>query len=248
LTLANCDADAVINPSLLQASLVRVSRCSHLFILTVLLQDEGFVDAVGAPALSFAVACTVEGKDLVEDTSGCAEQVDYPAWFLQQRPVSAMQELSINWEVPLVHVKQLVEQHLQQGKTHEEVSGTYTWQGRSLSLRLQVEPVDEVDGESSAETEVDIGCYVHSEPRGQELCKTTFRLLLLKAGSTKAEDAVNKSTITKYMRGSDDWGTVGFVCSDTASSWQQVERALREKQAVRADSCLHIKAVVAELE
>jgi hypothetical protein len=102
-----------INPSLLQASLVRVCRCSHLFILTVLLQDEGFVDAVGVPALSFAAACTVEGKGLVGDTRKCAEQADYPAWFLQQRPASAMQRLTISWEVPLAKVKQIVEQHLQ---------------------------------------------------------------------------------------------------------------------------------------
>jgi hypothetical protein len=99
----------------------------------VLLQHDEFVGAVGARALHFAAACAVQGEDLMreDETSGCAVQADYPAWFLQQRPASAMQRLTITWEVPLAEVKQiveqLVEQHLQQGGSHAEYGDTYTW-------------------------------------------------------------------------------------------------------------------------
>jgi hypothetical protein len=85
-------------------------------------------------------------------------------------------------------------------------------------------------------------------PRGQELCKTTVKLLLLKAGSARTEDALKRSTLTNYLMDGHSWGSGGFVYSGTASSWQQVERALREQQAVHADGCLHIRAVVEELE
>lgn len=167
MTPAEHDADAVHHPFLLQASLVRVCRCSHMFILTLLLQHEQFVDAVGADALHFAVACTVEGKDLMEDTDDkCAVQADYPAWFLQQRPASAMQRLTISWEVPLAKVKQIVEQHLQEGESTAEYSDSYTWQGRSLYLRLQVERAVEASRDSSAEATLDICCYVVLEERG----------------------------------------------------------------------------------
>jgi hypothetical protein len=238
-----------INRPLLQASLVRVCRCSHLFILTVLLQpDEGFVDAVGAPALHFAAACTSEGKGLEEETELCAQQADYPAWFLQQRPASAMQRLTISWEVPLAKVKQIVEQHLQDGEFTAEYSDSYTWQGRSLYLSLQVERAVEASGDSSAEATLDIGCYLVLEERGRELCKTTFRLWLLKAGSTRTEDALKRTTLSGYMMAGHSWGTGGFVYSGTANSWQRVERALREQQAVHADGCLHIKAAVKKLE
>jgi hypothetical protein len=59
---------------------------------------------------------------------------------------------------------------------------------------------------------------------------------------------LKRSTLTGYMMDGHSWGSGGFVCSGTASSWQQVEHALREKQAVHADGCLHIRAVVKKLE
>jgi hypothetical protein len=214
----------------------------------VLLQHDDFVDAVGACALHFAAACAVQGEDLIDDTSGCAVQADYPAWFLQQRPASAMQELSITWEVPLAEVKQLVELHLQQGGSHAEYGDTYTWQGRSFRLSIDVAPADEASEDSPAGAKIDIGCYLQLDPRGRELCKATYKLWLLKAGSSRTEDALKKSTHSRHMMSRQGWGNEDLVCSGAASSWPQVERALRAKQAVHADGCLHIQAVVSELE
>jgi hypothetical protein len=249
MTPAEHDADAVHHPFLLQASLVRVCRCSHMFILTLLLQHEQFVDAVGADALHFAVACTVEGKDLMEDTDDkCAVQADYPAWFLQQRPASALQHLTIAWEVPLAEVKELVEQHLQQGGAPSMFTDDYTWQGRSLYLRLEVALSDAESEDSSTDPKLEIGCYAQLQPNGRELCKATFKLWLLRSGSTRTEDAVNKSTIVGYLRGKQGWGCPDFVYCGTASSWQQVERALFEQGAVHADGCLHIRVVVKKLD
>jgi hypothetical protein len=159
-----------------------------------------------------------------------------------------MQELSIDWEVPLAKVKQLVEQHLQQGGTHIEYSNTYTWQGRRLSLSLDVAPAEDASEDSSAAAKLKIGCYVELKARGLELCQLTFGMWLLRAGSTTAEGAVVKSNITGYMRGKQGWGSTEFVYSGAASSWQQVERALREQQAVHADGCLQLRAVVEKLE
>jgi hypothetical protein len=237
-----------INHPVLQAGLVRVSRCSHLFIQTVLLQHEDFVDAVGAPALHYAAACIVEGEQLVEDTGSCGVQKRYPAWFLRQRPASVMQRLTIDWEVPLAKVKHLVEQHLQRGGIQEQYGDTYIWQGRRLKLSLQASREVAAGVESSTEAALDIGCYLQLKPRNREMCNATFKLWLLKAGSSTAEDAVEEDTITAYFRGKSSWGSAGFVYMDPASSWQQVERALREKQAVHADGCLHIRAVVKKLE
>jgi hypothetical protein len=159
-----------------------------------------------------------------------------------------MQRLTIDWKVPLAQVEQLVEQHLQQGATDEVYSDTYTWQGRSVYLSLEIDPADEASEESSAEATLDIDCYVMLDAHGQELCKTTFELWLLKAGSDRAGDALNESTIMGYMRGRHGCGVEGFVNYDTASSWQQVERALREQQAVHAGGCLHIRAAVKKLQ
>jgi hypothetical protein len=240
------DADAA--RSLLQASLVRVCRCSTLFILTVLLQDEGWIVAVGASALHFAAACSVEGKGLVDDTSACKVQADYPAWFMQQRSASAMQRLTINWQVPLAELKQLVEQHLQDGESDSVYSHMVTWQGRTLYICLDVITEDAASEHSAAEVELKVGCYMGLTFRSQELCKATVKLLLLKAGSTTAKDALRKSEITGYLMDSTVWGSGGVVYSAVTSSWQQVEQALRERQAVHADGCLHLAAIVTSLE
>jgi hypothetical protein len=77
-----------------------------------------------------------------------------------------MQRLTISWEVPLAKVKQIVEQHLQEGESTAEYSDSYTWQGRSLYLRLQVERAVEASRDSSAEATLDICCYVVLEERG----------------------------------------------------------------------------------
>jgi hypothetical protein len=111
-----------------------------------------------------------------------------------------------------------------------------------------VAAADEASEDSPAGAKIDIACYVQLDPRCRELCKATYKLWLLRAGSSRTEDALKKSTLSRHMMGRQGWGLEDLVCSGAASSWQQVERGLRVKQAVHADGCLHIKAVVSELE
>jgi hypothetical protein len=91
----------------------------------------------------YAALCSSIGKRVVKDTSEFVVRKRYPAWFEQQRPASAMKQLTIDWHVPLGDIKRVVEQQLQQGTgTADMDSEAYQRQGRSCKLELELDVAD----------------------------------------------------------------------------------------------------------
>jgi hypothetical protein len=94
---------------------------------------------------------------MVKDTEHHAVQKRFPAWFKQERPASAMQELVIDWHVPLADLQRLVEQQLQKGPGVLNIDDiSYVWQGRGCSLFLEV-AVEVTQGAASSAATATLG-------------------------------------------------------------------------------------------
>ncbi|WIA32899.1 hypothetical protein OEZ86_006070 [Tetradesmus obliquus] len=122
--------DKDISPEHLKqlASLVRMPRCSHLYITTVLLQHpEDVVEAFGLGHLLNAAACSAAGSQLVEEIDSSPTRREYPGWFLPARPASSMQQLVIDWHVKLQDVKVMFEQRVAENRIEAYFGQNRNW-------------------------------------------------------------------------------------------------------------------------
>lgn len=237
------------HPACLQASLVRMPRCSHLYITTVLLQHpEDVVEAVGLGHLLNAAACSAAGSQLVEEIDSSPTRREYPGWFLPARPASSMQQLVNDWHVKLQDVKVMFEQRVAENRCEELQSKVYTWQGSSCYVAPEAEEDQEPASSSQERTasakNVTLGCYVYLTAYKQQLCKIDCRCLLLRAGSRRAADAVDNCRIEAYFGQNRNWGVTTFVFNGGTTAWQEAKQQLRAAHAVHADGCLHIQVIV----
>ncbi|WIA12744.1 hypothetical protein OEZ85_006379 [Tetradesmus obliquus] len=110
------------------ASLVRMPRCSHLYITTVLLQHpEDVVEAVGLGHLLNAAACSAAGSQLVEEIDSSPTRREYPGWFLPARPASSMQQLVNDWHVKLQDVKVMFERRVAENRIEAYFGQNRNW-------------------------------------------------------------------------------------------------------------------------
>jgi hypothetical protein len=234
----------------LQVSVVRMSRCSHLYLTTVLLLHEGLVSTVGLKHLAYAIVSSTASSSLADVTVDSPTHVQHPCWFLPERPASSMKQLVVDWHVPLRDIKPLVEQWLQEESCEALYSKDYTWQGSCCCLSLELMKSNAAGGSAAAGKSFKIGCFLGSADTAHnehELCKADFKMMLMKAGATQLGRAVYVCKLDDYIGAGTTWGSASFLFRGRASSWREVEQRLRAAEAVHADDCVHIKLVVKKL-
>jgi hypothetical protein len=223
-----------------------MSRCSRLYLTTVLLLHEDLVKAVGLSHLLYAAACKAAGSDFLAETERSPTQSEYPNWLLQARPASSMRQLVIDWCIELQDIKSQFEKLVAAGERDQLHSESYIWQGSNCYLCLEV--TEDKAQMSSACTapakKIAIGCSVHPSGGGDQLCRLNSRYVLLRAGSERAEDAVQTARVDCYTGQGNIWGEPKFVFDGCVSTWQEVEQRLRADQVVHDDSYIHIRVVI----
>jgi hypothetical protein len=227
-----------------------MSKCSHLYLTTKLLQHEQLVSAVGLRNLLYATACSAAGGDFLGDTDTSPTQSEFPGWFLQARPVSSMKQLVIDFQVELQKIKWLYEQVFEQGQQEDLSSDSYVWQGRSCWLCLEVTEDETIASSAAAAKKVAIGVSVNLGGGEHELCRFSGRLLLMQAGSEGVEIACRAARMEGYMGEDNALGEPAFVFRGAVNTWQEVEQRLRADQAVHADQdgdYVHIRVVITKL-
>uniref|UniRef100_A0A383VAU3 BTB domain-containing protein n=1 Tax=Tetradesmus obliquus TaxID=3088 RepID=A0A383VAU3_TETOB len=130
---------------------VRMQHCTPLFVSTDMPRAElakvclSLAQMADASALVFAANSNMPQQALAPLREGSAAINKYPAWTAAKRPASAMQQLEMQWCLPLQQLKELGTTHLsraaeQPGEafTSSTGSGKQTWQGQSFVLALQM--------------------------------------------------------------------------------------------------------------
>jgi hypothetical protein len=153
-------------------------RCSHLYLTTVLLLHQQMTHAAGLKNLLHAAACSA-ASGLASDTRDeSSTQQLYPAWFASARPPADMQQLVIDWQVPLRDLRVLVEHWLQDGYCETLCSSGCTWQGSTCNITLEVDEDDDSEEQGPAgAAPVSIGCYMRLHRHDPQLCRVVCQIL-----------------------------------------------------------------------
>lgn len=144
-----------------------LQHCTPLFVSTDMPRAElakvclSLAQMADASALVFAANSNMPQQALAPLREGSAAINKYPAWTAAKRPASAMQQLEMQWCLPLQQLKELGTTHLsraaeQPGEafTSSTGSGKQTWQGQSFVLALQI------TSDAAAPRKTSIGLYL----------------------------------------------------------------------------------------
>jgi hypothetical protein len=206
------------------------------------LAQDCFASKELAEACTLTTAAHSSQSDLVQALADRSSVLaKYPAWSAKQRPASAMQQLELQWELPLQTLQTVVEHHFTENSRFEIATGTKgTWQGDQFQLRLLIRK-----GSTDGQMCVHLGCFLISENASAAVRHVTYFLKTLQT-SSRHFDTVGPCTDTFYV-GNLPGRDQCTVRLGQVSSWAAVEARLRDLGLVHSDGCLHLQGLVTNI-
>jgi hypothetical protein len=178
---------------------------------------------------------------------GSRTVTEHPAWTAKKRPASAVQQLEMQWQLPLQQLKTIiVGQHMD---TDYDVvrSSKHLWQGQCFEMTAFLC----MPGYNDDPCTYLALCLMML---GSDACvhNVTFELSILSAsGSNQQQQAASQAAVRRRAYGTrtgdSDQVNLYAVNLGQISSRAAVEVKLRELGLVHSDGCLHIKGLVTSI-
>jgi hypothetical protein len=180
---------------------------------------------------------------LVNENSTVAK---HPAWTAKKRPASAVQQLEMQWQLPLEQLKTTVEQHLLAASADALVlSSEHLWQGQCFEMFTTL-------FSHSTDEPCLILCICRTmEGSVASVHNVTFKLSVVSAPGRNQQQQPASTSPSQILTGGSGrrfWGQLQVIKLGNVSSWAAAQTKMRELGLVHADGCLHIKGLVTSIE
>lgn len=209
-------------------SLVRMAHCATAYVATVMSSaDSCFSRCLAAEELQVAVAVSALGCDAEEADNPTIRR--FPNWCADKRPASALDKLTIEWQVLLDDLRPLVEQSLCRSERSEPLQGKQCMhQGVTLVATLRMYPPD--NG-----TLAGLGIFMHPTEANNLLCKVQGRFAI-DCAPWSGQRPVRPSLPSALVRGNGQGrGYRRIIKFGTFNSWAGVDGHLRGAHLVHAE-------------
>ncbi|KAF6251460.1 hypothetical protein COO60DRAFT_1675745 [Scenedesmus sp. NREL 46B-D3] len=253
--------------------LVRVKHYTPLYVTLVMAQSklaqECFSPEEMAQACTLATAAHSNQSLLVEALVGMSTPISkHPTWMAGQRPPSAMQELEIQWQLPLQELSTAVAQHPMHVATDRPLDAAITriirplpgfhslhdrrvagrlysrkhsWQGRCFMLEMVVVQ----SGGDPERPDMRLQCCVTSEGRAGAALGVTQKITIVSAEASGP--VFQSSRIKSRVNGWRLEDNTAIVFLGEVSSLPAVEAKLRGRGLVHSDGCLHLQGLITNM-
>jgi hypothetical protein len=203
---------------------LRLTRCTSSYMASVVAPAASWLRGAGLTEAEALRLCTLTppGSKQYKARAGLLSP-DKAAWHLPVRPASAVQELQVQWSLPLSQIEECILSNNSVTLPHE--GSLLTWCGRRWGITSKL--LGDCLGLGLAVNQATAGCdakYCVLGAGGRGVCRSTGECYL-----------ETSRGFPKML----DWGA--------DKDWPQIKEWLQQKGLVHPDSCLHLRIDVSNV-